>query len=64
VKRQADDLQVGDVILTRAGVLITVRELERSEAGCLVTNPGAPDQLDGHAWEWVEIVSRNGVATA
>lgn len=55
---QAHDLRIGDVIRTNAGTTVTVRELKREPGGCLTTNPDAPDHLQGHAWEWVEVISR------
>ncbi|MGV2914574.1 hypothetical protein [Streptomyces alfalfae] len=58
MKIQAAGLRPGDVIRTGEGTTVTVRDLKRAPGGCLTTNLGAPDQLDGHAWEWVEIISR------
>lgn len=58
MKIQAEGLRIGDVIRTSEGATVTVRELKREPGGCLTTNPDAPDQLDGHAWEWVEVITR------
>ncbi|MDH6489634.1 hypothetical protein [Streptomyces sp. SAI-127] len=51
---QADDLQVGDIITSGPGP-VTVRELKRGDGGDLITNPDAPDEIKGHAWEWVDV---------
>jgi hypothetical protein len=48
---QADDFQIGDHVHTEQGPIVEVRDIERGEVGLLIVNPGADDQLDGHAWE-------------
>lgn len=58
MKMQANDLRIGDVIENTHGVHITVREITRTDAGCLDINPGQEGEQNGHAWEWVEVVSR------
>ncbi|MER5302215.1 hypothetical protein ABT039_22530 [Streptomyces lasiicapitis] len=50
---QAHDLQIGDLI-TRP-TRVRVRHLQRGDGGELITNPGAPDEMKGHAWEWVDV---------
>lgn len=63
MKIQADGLRIGDVIRTSEGATVTVRDLKREPGGCLTTNPDAEDQLDGHAWEWVDVISRGPETT-
>lgn len=50
----ADDLRIGDVILHDDG-RTTVRELDRSHAPTIITNPGAADQITGNVWEHVAV---------
>lgn len=63
MKIQAADLRTGDVIRTEGGATVTVRALTRGPGGIVTVNPDAPDQLDGHAWQWVEVVSRRAEPT-
>ncbi len=58
MKMQANDLRVGDVIRNTHGDHITVKEITRTDAGCLDVNPGQEGEMNGHAWEWVEVISR------
>lgn len=51
----ADNFQIGDLVHTEQGPAVEVRDIERGEGGILIVNPGADDQLDGHAWEWATI---------
>ncbi|WP_327415424.1 hypothetical protein [Streptomyces sp. NBC_01233] len=51
---QADDLKTGDVI-TSTPEPVTVREISTGPAGMVITNPTAPDELVGRAWEWVTV---------
>jgi hypothetical protein len=55
---QADDLRVGDVIENTHGVHITVQAIHRTDAGCLDVNPGQEGEMNGHAWEWVKVITR------
>lgn len=50
----ADDLRVGDVILHEAGTT-EVRELDRSKAPTIVTNPGQADEVTGYVWQHVHV---------
>ncbi|MGW3196320.1 hypothetical protein ACWDBD_17375 [Streptomyces sp. NPDC001118] len=50
----ADDLRVGDVIVHDGGETL-VRELDRSRAPIITTNPGDPDQIDGYLWQHVTV---------
>lgn len=50
----ADDLRVGDVIVHDDGET-TVRELDRSEAPTIVTNPGESDEINGYVWQHVTV---------
>lgn len=50
----ADDLRVGDRILHQDGET-EVREIDRSTYPVITTNPGAPDEITGNAWQYVEI---------
>jgi hypothetical protein len=50
----ADDLRVGDVIVHDGGE-IPVRELDRSAAPTIVTNPGGDDQITGYLWQHVQV---------
>lgn len=54
----ADDFQIGDLVHTRDGGTVEIRDIERGDKGLLIVNPGAPDQLDGHVWEQAT-VTRN-----
>lgn len=47
----ADDFQIGDHVHLDDGRTIEIRDIERGDQGLLLVNPGADDQLDGHAWE-------------
>lgn len=51
----ADDFQIGDIVHTEQGAHVEIRDIERGEGGILIVNPGADDQLDGHAWEWATV---------
>ena len=54
----ADDLMVGDVIVTDGGQEIPVLVLERTDAGEIVTNPGADNTITGRPWQHVTIRPR------
>jgi hypothetical protein len=51
---QANDLAIGDTI-TSGPAHVRVRNVRHGDGGVLVTNPGAPDELEGNAWEWVDV---------
>jgi hypothetical protein len=50
----ADDLRVGDVIVHDNGET-TVRELDRSKAPTIITNPDQPDEISGYLWQHVTV---------
>ncbi|NEA52411.1 hypothetical protein [Streptomyces sp. SID10815] len=49
----ADEFRVGDVVHIEQRA-VEVRRIERGPGGRLTVNPGDPDQLDGHAWQWAD----------
>ncbi|MFJ6566629.1 hypothetical protein ACIQNU_04365 [Streptomyces sp. NPDC091292] len=50
----ADDLRIGDIIIHDDGET-TVRELDRTPSGTIVTNPGSTDQITGYLWQHVKV---------
>jgi hypothetical protein len=54
----AGNFQIGDHVHLDDGRTVEIRDIERGDQGLLLVNPGAEDQLDGHAWEWAT-VTRN-----
>jgi hypothetical protein len=58
VKIQADGLRIGDVIENTYGQPVTVQKITRASGGCLDINQGGEGEMNGHAWEWVKVISR------
>jgi hypothetical protein len=57
-KIQANDLRIGDVIENTYGQPVIVQKITRASGGCLDINQGGEGEMNGHAWEWVKVISR------